>query len=508
MIASDLPTMLRRAAGRWPDRPFLRWSDRGRALTFAETDAQSDRAAAALSALGVGAGDRVGLLAHNGLDYVVAMFAAWKLGAMSAHISVQVSDQLADYTQDCEPSVLVYTHDLHDAVERALPTMSSVRHLVCMDGPKPGALGWGDILAAADPSAVPSVSIDEAMPFHLSFTSGSTGRPKAAVLSHGSTARASACIAERLGLGRDDASLGATSPASSYGLVANLLPALHVGMTVGLRSRWDVGAVFDDVEANSVTYLPANPILLSDVLQESRRRGAPPASLRLVVSGGAAVPFDLKRAYFDELGIDFSESYGQSELGGFVALGRPARESNDRVRSVGQPLPDKEVAVLDEQGVEVPVGMPGELCVRGGYMWGYWGQPAKTAEAIHDGWLHTGDLGTMDVDGYVSTLGRWSDRIVCAGETVFPRPIEEALQSDARIRFAAVIAIADAAGEPQPAAIVELFEIGSADSATLLAAYLAAGGDARLARIEVVDSIPQTPTGKLDKITLRTQFSH
>ena len=88
--------------------------------------------------------------------------------------------------------------------------------------------------------------------------------------------------------------------------------------------------------------------------------------------------------------------------------------------------------MLDEAGAEVGVGVPGELCIRGGYMWGYWGLPTKTAEAIRDGWLDTGDLGTMDADGYVSTLGRWSDRIVCGGETVFPRPIEEALQSDAR----------------------------------------------------------------------------
>ena len=230
-------------------------------------------------------------------------------------------------------------------------------------------------------------------PFHVSFTSGSTGRPKAAVLVHGPAARVTRPAWLSGGLTVDDASLGATSPASSYGLVANLLPDIHIGTTVGLRSRLDVGAVFDDLSANTVTDSAANPILLNDVLHESRRRGAPLASLRMVVSGGAAVPFDLKRAYFDELGIAFSESYGQSELGGFVALGRPVWESDERVRAVGQPLPDIEVAVLDDHGAEVAVGAPGELCIRGGVMWGYWGQPAKTDEGIHGRWLHTGDLG-------------------------------------------------------------------------------------------------------------------
>lgn len=505
MLADTLPTLIRRAAARWPDRTFLRWSDKGRSLTFAEADAASDKAAAALAALGVRHGDPVGLLAHNGLNYIVAMLGSWKLGAISAHISVQVADQLADYASDCLPSVLVYTHDLQHAVEAARPLMPTVAHYVCMDGPMDGALGWGDLLAAAGAAPTANVGADD--PFHLSFTSGSTGRPKAVVLMHGPTARATACIAERLGLTGDDASLGPTSPASSYGLVANLLPGIHIGMTVGLRSRWDVGAVFDDLNANAVTYLPANPILLSDVLQESRRRGAPPTSLRMVVSGGAAVPFDLKRAYFDELGIAFSESYGQSELGGFVALGRPVRESDERVRAVGQPLPDKEVAVLDDHGAEVPVGAPGELCIRGGVMWGYWGQPAKTGEAIHGGWLHTGDLGTMDADGYVSTLGRWSDRITRAGETIYPRPIEEALQSDARIRFAAVIAVPDATGDPEPIAIVELFETSTASVDALRAAYLETGGDDRLGRIELVDALPMTPTGKIDKIALRARFT-
>ena len=505
MLADTLPSMLRRAAHRWPDRTFLRWSDKGRSMTFAEADAASDRAAAALATLGVGRGDRVGLLAHNGLDYIIAMFGAWKLGSISAHISVQVADQLAEYSADCTPSVLVYTHDLHDAVEQARQSMTSIRHYLCMDGPRPGALGWNEVLlsSGAPPPAI--VTGDE--PFHLSFTSGSTGRPKAAVLAHGPTARASACIAERLGLRGADSSLGATSPASSYGLVANLLPGLHVGMTVGLRSRWDVGSVFDDLDSAGVTYLPANPILLDDVLQESRRRGAPPSSLRLVVSGGAAVPFELKRAYFDELGISFAESYGQSELGGFVALGRPERESDGRVRAVGQPLPDKAVAVLDSVGEEATVGQAGELCIRGGFMWGYWGQPERTAETIRDGWLHTGDVGTMDADGYVSTLGRWSDRIVRAGETIYPRPIEELLQSDARIRFAAVIAVPDAAGDALPIAVVELFDGAVGDVAELESAYLAAGGDVRLGRVEVIAVMPMTPTGKLDKVALRLQFS-
>jgi acyl-CoA synthetase (AMP-forming)/AMP-acid ligase II len=505
MLAETFPDMLRRASSRWPDRTFLRWSDRNRTLTFTETDQLSDRAAAALATLDVSKGDRVGLLAHNGLDYLVAMFGIWKLGAISAHVSVQVASELAQYVSDCTPSVLVYTHDLYDAVERDRAQMTSVRHYVCMDGPQPGALGWDELLTAGGPARTPMVGPDDTC--HLSYTSGSTGRPKGAVLRHGPTARATACIAERLALSGEDRSLGPTSPASSYGLVANWLPGLHVGMTVGLRSKWDVATVFDDLEANGVTYVPANPILLDDLLNESRRRGGPPATLRLVVSGGASVPPELKRAYFDELKVPFCESYGQSELGGFVALGRPVRERDSRLGAVGQPLPDKAVAVLDDAGEEVAPAAPGELCIRGGFMWGYWGLPARTAEVVRDGWLHTGDVGTMDEDGYVTTLGRVSERIMHAGEVVYPRPIEEALLADDRVLLAAVIPVPDAGAGQVPVAVVTLAPGGRAEAGALLAAYAGRGGDPRLQRVEVVDAMPMTATGKLDKVSLRARFS-
>lgn len=500
MLAETFSDLVRRGAARWPDRVAIRWSDRGRTLTYAELDEASDRAAAVLAGYGVVAGDRVGLLAHAGLDYVVASVGAWKLGAISAHISVQVAEQLAQYVTDCTPKVLISTHDVLPHIERDRPAMDSVRAYLCMDPAQPGIDSWPDAMAAA--GVPPSVVVDPMDPAHLSYTSGSTGKPKGAVLRHGFTSRAAACIAERLALTGDDASFGATSPASSYGLVANWLPGLHVGMTIGLRGKWDVAAAWDDIDTTGVTYMPGNPILLGDLLHESRRRGRAPSALSLVVSGGAPVPPDLKRAYFDELGIAFSESYGQSELGGFVALAGRARPTDALLGAVGTPLPDKMVAVLDDNGQEVAPGEPGELSLRGGWMWGYWGLPEKTDEATRGGWLHTGDVGTMDADGHVTTLGRWSERISTVGGTVFPRPIEEALQSDARIRYAAVI---DAGG---PVAVVTLMDPGSGTTADeLLTAYRAVeANDQRLTRIELVDPMPMTPTGKLDKITLRTRF--
>ncbi len=504
MLADTFTAMLERAARTRDDRSAVVWSDRDRSLTYAELHALAERAAAAFTSLGVGPGDRVGLLAHSGLDYLVASFGAWRMGAITAHIPVQVAGDLADVAGDCTPSVLVYTHDLFDAVDRARPHLTSITSYLCLDGPQPGAEGWDDVLAAA--GTPPDHVVRPEDPCHLSFTSGSTGRPKGAVLRHGPTALAATCIAERLGLTAADSSLGPTSPASSYGLVANWLPGLHVGMPIGLRGRWDVAAVYDDLEANGVTYLPGNPIVLGDLLDESFRRGRPPAALRLVVSGGAPVPPALKAAWVEELGIAFSESYGQSELGGFVALGDPRSPDAARRGAVGPPLPDRPVAVLDGSGAEVPPGTPGEVCVGGGVMWGYWGLPERTAEVVHDGWLHTGDVGVIDDAGLLSTLGRWSERLTVDGETVFPRPMEEALRADELVRFAAVVLGCDASGAEAAVAAVTLHEAGAATASEVLARYRDRGGDPRLHAVELVDPMPMTATGKLDKVTLRRRF--
>lgn len=509
--------MLRRTAWRLPDKVFLYWSDKQRALTYAQAEQISDRVAGALAALGINAGDRVAILAHNGLDYVLAMYGAWKLGAISAHISVLQADMLAAFVNDCTPRALIYTGDLHPVVTRDRPDMPSVAHYICFDraaiednptdavGDHQGYPNWHDwntlIAAALAPPAIPVRDTD---PAHLSYTSGSTGKPKGAVLAHGVTARATHCIAERLGLSGADISLGPTSLASSYQLVANLLPGIHRGVTIGLMARWEAQVAWDEIDRRGVTFFPANPPLLTDLLNLARQKGRQPGALRLCVSGGAPVPPDLKRAFYDELGVFLVESYGQSELGGFVALGYPRPEAGDRLAAIGPALPDKEVRIVDEHGNEVPVGTPGEIVIRGGYMTGYWQMPEQTAAALRAGWLHTGDMGRMDAEGYIAMLGRWSERIISSGQVIFPRAIEEALYRHPAVRYAAVIGSPDPAAGEVPRAVVALYD-GQATTPDELLAHCQAQPDLDhpLTLVEIISEMPMTPTGKISKVELR-----
>lgn len=498
-----LDEMLRRAAWRTPERPFLYWSDRKRSITYAEGDQISDAVAGFLWDLGVRKGDRVGIFAHNGLDYVTAMFGIWKAGAVSAHISVLQADNLAWFVQDSEPTVLIYTGDLHHVIERDRSQMPSLRHTVCYDGAKPGSLDWNELVAAGMPA--PAVKIDGEDPVHLSYTSGSSGKPKGAVLAHGFTARATHCIAERLQIEAEDISLGPTSLASSYQLVGNLLPAVHRSAYIGVRKNWDPAEVWEEMETRGVTYSIANPLLLADLLRVSREKGRKPRSLRFVVSGGAPVPPDLKLAFQNELRAPLVESYGQSELGGFVALGYPRAESGDRLVSIGRELPDRQVIIADEQDNEVPRGQPGEILIRGGVMLGYHNLPEKTAEVLRGGWLHTGDMGIMDAEGFVRMIGRWSERIVSRGKVIYPRGMEEAMLKHPAVRYACVIARPDPSAGQLPKAIVELHAGQNVTEDELLAHARGLLGVDAPELVEIIAQMPMTPTGKLARAELQAR---
>jgi acyl-CoA synthetase (AMP-forming)/AMP-acid ligase II len=226
------------------------------------------------------------------------------------------------------------------------------------------------------------------------------------------------------------------------------------------------------------------------------------------MSGGGPVPMALKKSWRDELKLPLVESYGQSELGGFVGLGYPLLEADRRLLAVGPPLPDKEVRIFDAEGRTQPTGAVGEICLRGGYMKGYWGKPEKTAEALRGGWLHTGDAGMIDRDGYVTMRGRFSELITVGGVTWYPRDVEDALCEIPGVLQASVIGMRDATLGTRPIGCVTLAAGATIDQAAVrhtLQAKLAY--DLSSLTIKVVPSFPMTPTGKISKAQLIDQVA-
>jgi long-chain acyl-CoA synthetase len=420
---------------------------------------------------------------------------------------VQFADELDYYYADHTPSVVVYTHDMAEAVRRAALSAGGVRHLICMDGPQDGALSLPQLMAARLPP--PPDPGEETAIAHLAYTSGTTGKPKGACLAHEPTTRAARCIAERLRIANTDESFGPTALSSSYQLVANLLPPLSRGAGVHVMGKWNQAAGWDALDRTAATLLVANPTLLGQVLNESRMRGRLPGRLRAGLSGGGPVPPTLKQAWRDELRLPLIESFGQSELGGFMALGFPELVADDALLTrVGPALPDKEVRIVDAARNPVASGVIGEIELRGGFMQGYWGRPDQTAETIGTGWLRTGDLGMLDRDGFITMRGRRSELIETDGVLWFPRDVEEAFCQVPGVAQAALIGVPDAQLGQRPRAFVTLLE-----GRAIEAAFLKAAIEGKVAYdltpliVSVVAELPMTPTGKISKAELAARWS-
>jgi acyl-CoA synthetase (AMP-forming)/AMP-acid ligase II len=493
-------------AERTPDRPALHWVDRDVTLTYTEAVHAMEHMAGALASLGARKGDRIAVFAHNGMDYLLALLGSWRIGAIAALVNVQFADELDYYYADHTPSIVIYTHDMAAPVRRAAQRCGSVRHLVCMDGPQEGALSLPELMAARLPA--PPDPADENAIAHLAYTSGTTGKPKGACLAHEPTTRAARCIAERLRITQHDESFGPTALSSSYQLVANLLPALSRGAGVHVMGKWNPSAGWDGLDRAHASVLVANPTLLGQVLLESRRRGRLPGKLRAGLSGGGPVPPTLKRAWRDELKLPLIESFGQSELGGFMALGFPELELDDaKLARVGPPLPDKEVRIVDAARQPVAPGVIGEIELRGGFMQGYWGRPEKTAETIGTGWLRTGDLGLIDSDGHITMRGRRSELIETDGALWYPRDVEEAFCQVAGVAEAALIGVPDARHGQRPLAFVTALAGHSIDGAGLKAAIQGkVSYDITPLTVHVVADLPMTPTGKISKADLAARW--
>ena len=494
--------LLVRGAEVKPDKLAFRWVDRDRSLSYGAAVGEMERFAGAFSHLGVDKGDRVTIVAHNGLDYLMAMFGAWRIGAIAALVNVKFVDQLDYYFADHTPKLVVYTHDVHDAVKAAAKAAGCAATLICMDGPQDGALSLPDLIAAD--IAPPPDPADEDAIAHLSYTSGTTGQPKGACLAHEPTVRATRCIAERLQITAADVSFGPTALSSSYQLVANLLPQLDRIASINVMGRWTRQTGWQAIDQCGATMLVANPPVLEEVLEESITHGRKPGRLRLSLSGGGPVPPTLKQGWRERLAVPLVESYGQSELGGFVALGFPRFDDQPPAATrVGPALPDKEVRVVDLADKEVASGETGEIVIRGGFMKGYWGRPEKTAEATRGGWLHTGDIGLIDDDRFITMRGRQAELIDVNGSRWYPRDIEEALCRQPGVSQAALVGVADATTGDRPSAFVTAVNGADLDPEQLKQAIRSETAyDLEPLVIRVVDALPMTPTGKIAKAEL------
>ncbi len=484
--------------------------ERGRRFTFAALNARANRSAHALAALGVGKGDRVALLLMNGVEYVETFFAIAKLGGIVVPLNWRlVADELAFILQDSGAAVLVFDPELREVVaelHRRGAAATAVRTWI-QTGDSADVLSFAtgyDALQARASETEPAIGASDDDELYIMYTSGTTGLPKGAVHTHRSVLFSNFTIAMTADVRYRDRYV-IVLPLFHVGALTPLTGNVHRGMTTILMRAFDPRRMFETIERERATTLLAVPAMLNFMLQVPDVERYDCASLRWIMSGAAPVPVTLIEAYAKR-GIEVHQVYGLTESCGPACLISP-EDAIAKAGSTGKAFFHTDVRVVDERGHDVAPGGVGEVLVRGAHvMQGYWNRPDATADTIRDGWLHTGDLATIDDEGFVYIADRKKDMIISGGENIYPAEIENVVLSCPRVRDVAVIGQASAKWGESPLAIVVKGD------AALTEADVLAHCRGKLARfkqpkaVRFVDEIPRNPAGKILKRILRERF--
>jgi long-chain acyl-CoA synthetase len=491
-----LPELLRTRAVELADERFV--ADRRRAWGYGEFAHRVCEIAGGLRSLGVGRGDVVGVVMRNGPEYLEAWWAILWLGAVFNPVNPELTaDEASGILGDSGACIVVCGDPLASELYERRDQLTDLRDIVVVDQAAPDPLAALRVAGAvSEPEPVRHDDLAS-----LVYTSGTTGRPKGAMLTHGNFLANAWMLAEPLPLARGD-TLGMVLPLFHVNaqVVTTIVPML-LGARVAMWERFSASTFWDTVgEFEPVTF-SAVPTMLAALLHAPGADGAEINTLRFVICGAAPLPPALFRRFEQKFGLKVLEGYGLTEATCCSTI-NPFLGPR-KIGSIGIPTRAQAVVIRDEQGAEVADGEVGEVCVRGpNVMRGYYNRPDATAETLRDGWLHTGDVGYRDADGFLFLVDRKKDMIIRGGENIYPREIEDVLLEHPGVHGAAVVGRPDEVrGEEVHAVLVlapgtELPEI-EAHCRKSLAAFKVPTTWA------LVEELPKTSTGKIDKKPLR-----
>ena len=476
-----------------------------RSWTYAEFLADIERAARALLAR-FSSGDRISIWAPSSAEWIILQQGITMAGMIMVAVNPACRSRELGYVLEQSGATALFHPDSYRGVDTR-----EIADQVAASLPQPCAVlsfsAWDEFLASGDPAQeLPALTPADVI--QIQYTSGTTGFPKGAMLHHKGLVNEATFVAERAGM-------------SDGGVYINAMPMYHIGGgavtsfgawakrgTFVILPGFDPGLVLEAFETYRGTHSLLVPTMLIAMLDHPDRATRDLSSIQTILSGASAVPAALVRRTTSLLGCQFSILFGQTEAHGVVSQTRLTDSPEDQAETVGQPLPQLEVKIADTgTGEPVPLGEAGEICCRGYQnMLGYYNMPAANAAALDDdGWLHMGDLGTMDERGFLRVTGRLKDMIIRGGMNLYPAEIEETLSGHPAIDAVAVIGLPDEKWGEQVAAVVRLKPGAARPGYGELREYVRGEMAAHKAPAFwcAVEDMPMTPTGKIQKFVLR-----
>ena len=514
------------------DRPALIMRHQAIRWTYAELAREVDRFAVGLHALGIQQGDRVGIWSPNNAEWVVTQFATARLGAILVNINPAYRTSELEYCLNKVGCVALITAERFKtsnyvamlqeiapeigagSTELASKRLPSLRHIIAIgSGPAPTGtrrfqdvweMGRGHETILA--SLKPNIQFDD--PVNIQFTSGTTGHPKGATLSHHNIVNNGYFIGEKMRLGPEDRLCIPVPLYHCFGMVlGNMACVTHGSAMVYPGEAFDPTSVLEAVAEERCTALHGVPTMFIAELDHPEFQNYDLSSLRTGIMAGSPCPIEVMRRCVDRMHLsEITIAYGMTETSPVSFQSSTDTALDLRVSTVGQVLPHVEVKIVDDQGRIVPPGTPGELLTRGySVMLGYWNDEDRTREAIDAGrWMHTGDLATLDEQGYCRIVGRIKDMIIRGGENVYPREIEEFLYTHPKIQDVQVIGVPDEKFGEEICAWICL-----KPGETMTQEDVRAWCQGKIAHykiprwVRIVDAFPMTITGKVQKFRMR-----
>jgi len=537
LIGDTIGVYFQKAAERWADCPALIVRHQNVRWTYRELNARVDAFAAGLLALGLSPGDRVGIWSPNNAEWVVTQFATAKAGLILVNINPAYRTFELEYALNkvgCKALITAdrfKTSDYVGMLRELMPEIGqvgpgglraarvpSLQTLIRIGADKAdGFLRFDDVAARAGDDhrkmlaeLQPKLQFDDAI--NIQFTSGTTGAPKGATLTHHNILNNGFFIGEAQRLTERDRVCIPVPLYHCFGMVlGNLACITHGAAMVYPGEGFDPLATLETVEAEKCTALYGVPTMFIAELGHPEMKRFDLSNLRTGIMAGSPCPIEVMRRCVSEMNMsEVTIAYGMTETSPVSTQTSFDDPLERRVSTVGRVHPHVEVKIVDMENRIVPVGTPGELCTRGySVMLGYWDDPERTAEAIDPArWMHTGDLATIDAEGYVNIVGRIKDMVIRGGENVYPREIEEFLFRHPKVEAVQVIGVPDIKYGEELCAWIKLKGGMTATPAEIQEFCKGQIAHYKIPRyIKFVDGFPMTVTGKVQKFMMREQMA-